>query len=69
MHLKDTRPGVYRDVLFGDGTVDFDSCFDALQNIDYAGFLTAEMWSYDCESFHSYLSLASTFLREKLAKH
>ncbi len=69
VHLKDTRPGVYRDVLFGDGTVDFDCCLDALQSIDYAGVLTAEMWSYDNEDFHSYLSLASKFLREKLAKH
>ena len=69
VHLKDTRPGVYRDILFGDGIVDFDSCLDALQNIDYAGVLTAEMWSYDSENFHSYLSLASKFLREKLANH
>lgn len=69
VHLKDTRPGVYRDILFGDGIVDFDCCLDALQNIDYSGFLTAEMWSYDSESFHSYLSLASKFLREKLARH
>ena len=69
VHLKDTRPGVYRDILFGEGTVNFDCCLDALQNIDYSGLLTAEMWGYDSESFHSYLSQASMFLREKLAKH
>lgn len=68
VHLKDTRPGVYRDVLFGDGTVDFDKCLNVLSNMGYSGFFTAEMWSYDNVKFHNYLGTASKFLRRKLAK-
>lgn len=68
VHLKDTRPGVYRDVLFGDGTVDFDHCLNALKSIGYAGFFAAEMWSYDNVKFHSYLATASRFLRKKIAE-
>ena len=69
VHLKDSKPGVYRDVLFGQGIVDFDSCLHALEDIDYSGFFVAEMWSYDNEQFHSYLPTASSYLREKLAKY
>lgn len=66
VHLKDTRPGVYRDVLFGDGTVDFDLCFAALKKVNYKGTMVAEMWSYDDPTFHSNLKKACAFLREKL---
>ena len=69
VHLKDTRPGVYRDILFGDGTVDFDACLQALKNVGYQGTMIAEMWSYDDPAFHSNLKKASAFLREKLAKY
>ncbi|QOX62869.1 L-ribulose-5-phosphate 3-epimerase [Anoxybacterium hadale] len=69
VHLKDTRPGVYRDVLFGHGTVNFDTCLDILKKIDYQGFLIAEMWSYDEAQFHSYLKEANEFLRNKLANY
>ncbi len=69
VHLKDTRPGVYRDILFGDGTVDFDICLQALKNAGYQGTMVAEMWSYDDPGFHSYLKQASGFLREKLARY
>ena len=69
VHLKDTKPGIYRDVLFGDGTVNFDACLGILKTIDYNGFLTAEMWSYDKAQFHSYLKEASQFLRNKLANY
>ena len=66
VHLKDTRPGIYRDVLFGEGTVNFHACLQALKNIGYSGFMTAEMWSYDKDAFHPYLKKANQFLREKL---
>ena len=69
VHLKDTKPGVYRDILFGDGTVNFDTCLGILKNIGYNGFFTAEMWSYDKAQFHSYLKEANQFLRNKLANY
>lgn len=69
VHLKDTVPGVYRDVLFGDGNVDFSKCFRVLHNVNYSGFMVAEMWSYDDQRFHDYLPQASSFLREKLKNY
>ena len=60
---------MYRDILFGDGTVDFDACLQALKNVGYQGTMIAEMWSYDDPAFHSNLKKASAFLREKLAKY
>jgi predicted hexulose-6-phosphate isomerase len=68
LHLKDARRGVCRDVPFGEGIVDFDLCLDALAAIDYRGFMVAEMWSYDDESFHPYLARANAFLRQKLSR-
>lgn len=63
MHLKDTRPGIFRDIPFGEGTVDFPLCFHALKQIGYQRTFVAEMWSYDQETFHPYLAKASRFLR------
>ena len=66
IHLKDTKPGIYRDIPFGEGIVDFDLCFKTLAAIGYNGFLVAEMWCYDKEEFHHYLPKASAFLLKKL---
>jgi predicted hexulose-6-phosphate isomerase len=66
VHLKDTKPGIYRDIPFGEGTVDFDLCLEALNSIGYNGFFVAEMWCYDDEEFHNYLPGAGAFLLEKL---
>jgi predicted hexulose-6-phosphate isomerase len=66
IHLKDTKPGIYRDIPFGEGTVDFDLCLRTLSGMGYNSFFVAEMWSYDNEEFHNYLSKASAFLLKKL---
>lgn len=66
IHLKDSKPDVYRDVLFGEGIVDFDYCFQVMNQIDYKGFLVAEMWSHDKEEFHPYLKEANLFIRNKM---
>ena len=68
-HLKDATPGVMRDVVFGEGIVDFDSSLAAMRDIGFRGCFIAEMWSYDKESFHPYLKTACAFLREKLSKY
>ena len=67
-HLKDATPGVMRDVVFGEGIVDFDKSLAAMKDIGFHGCFIAEMWSYDKVSFHPYLKTASAFLREKLSK-
>lgn len=69
VHVKDTVPNVVRDILFGEGNVDFDAAFKALKGINYSGALIAEMWSYDKEEFHPNLKKASDFIRAKTANY
>lgn len=45
IHVKDTRPGVFKDVPFGEGVVDFENCFATLQRSGYRGPYLIEMWS------------------------
>lgn len=51
VHVKESRPvgpgfaGAFRDVPFGDGTVDFVGCFKALHGLGYAGPFLVEMWT------------------------
>ncbi|RMW42382.1 L-ribulose-5-phosphate 3-epimerase [Lactiplantibacillus pentosus] len=51
VHLKDTHPvteeskGQFRDVPFGDGSVDFEGCLRTLRRLHYNGAFTIEMWS------------------------
>jgi len=45
VHIKDTRPGVVRNVPFSEGIVDFVSAFNALSDIDFRGPLLLEMWA------------------------
>ena len=66
IHLKDTKPGVYRDIPFGEGIVNFDLCLKTLASIGYNSFFVAETWSHDKESFHDSLPKISSFLLEKL---
>ncbi len=66
VHLKDTLPGICRDVPFGKGAVNFEEGLRALFETGYRGFFVAEMWSYDDEAFHDNLKYTSQFLRERL---
>lgn len=51
IHLKDTKPvtanskGEFRDVPFGQGTVDFEGCLRTLKRLNYTGAFTIEMWT------------------------
>ena len=45
LHIKETRPGVFRDLEFGQGTVDFLGIFQALRDLDYQGMFLLEMWA------------------------
>lgn len=44
-HLKETREGVYRNLMFGEGRVDFKGCIAELQN-QGVGIFNCEFW-YD----------------------
>nr|WP_267886416.1 TIM barrel protein [Bifidobacterium commune] len=51
VHLKDAKPvtatskGQFRDVPFGDGTVDFEGCLRTLHRLGYTSAMTIEMWA------------------------
>ncbi|KXT79889.1 L-ribulose-5-phosphate 3-epimerase [Streptococcus oralis] len=56
LHLKDTYPvtenskGQFRDVPFGQGSVDWEGMFDVLKKTNYKGPFLIEMWSENCET-------------------
>lgn len=45
IHLKDTKPGVFKCVPFGTGTVEFGSLFSTLRELDYNRPFLIEMWA------------------------
>ena len=51
IHVKETKPvgpnfpGAFRDVPFGEGSVDFVHCFKTLRDLDYSGPFLMEMWT------------------------
>lgn len=49
VHLKDTLPGKFKCVTFGEGTVNFEACFDKLKEMDYKGPFLIEMWANNDE--------------------
>jgi predicted hexulose-6-phosphate isomerase len=66
VHIKDTTYGMCRDILFGEGEVDFLAAFRSLRKMGFRGLLVAEMWCKEDMAFVPYLKTASVFIREKI---
>ncbi|TDO22150.1 L-ribulose-5-phosphate 3-epimerase [Mycoplasma testudineum] len=49
-HVKDTKPGIFRDIEFGQGTVDFVKSFKIIQETKFTGPFLIEMWSKNNEN-------------------
>lgn len=45
IHLKDTKPGVFKCVPFGEGTVDFEKLLGKLNDLNFTGPFLVEMWA------------------------
>lgn len=45
IHVKETKPGVFKNVTFGEGTVPFTEIFRKLKELNYTGMLLIEMWA------------------------
>jgi L-ribulose-5-phosphate 3-epimerase/hexulose-6-phosphate isomerase len=45
VHLKDTKPGIFKCVPFGEGTVDFPKLLTKLTDLNYTGPFLVEMWA------------------------
>ena len=67
VHLKETRPGAYRDMLFGEigGHTEYDSCLDVLC-ADGVRLFTGEFWCHGEVAYTENIRNASTFLRAKI---
>jgi len=66
MHLKDTRPGIYRDLDFGDGHVDFEKGAKAALDQGVGLFVT-ELWHDGRKDWANRLQKVSAFARAALA--
>ena len=45
IHVKETNPGVFKCVPFGEGTVRFTDIFKKLKELNYTGMFLIEMWA------------------------
>ena len=45
IHVKETNPGVFKCVPFGEGTVRFADIFKKLKDLNYTGMFLIEMWA------------------------
>jgi L-ribulose-5-phosphate 3-epimerase UlaE len=67
IHLKDTLPGIVRDIAFGEGNVDFVSFFALLSRENYSGLFVAEMWTDETKNSIEAAKRARAFIAEKIA--
>ncbi len=45
IHLKDTKPGIFKCVPFGEGTVEFAKLFKKIDELKFQGPFVVEMWA------------------------
>ncbi|MBR3366999.1 MAG: L-ribulose-5-phosphate 3-epimerase [Lachnospiraceae bacterium] len=66
VHLKETKPGVYRDMDFGtDGHTEYVPCIEAALKMGVRTF-TGEFWHQKGQDYEKTIAAASTFLRGKI---
>jgi L-ribulose-5-phosphate 3-epimerase len=68
VHVKDTRPGVFKNVPFGTGVVDFERCFETLKQTGYCGPYLIEMWSETSADPAAEVVKARDWVRERMAR-
>ena len=68
IHLKDTLPGIVRDIAFGDGNVDFVSFFRLLEKEQYSGLFVTEMWTDETEQSIEAARAARAFIADKIVQ-
>ncbi|MHB0897215.1 MAG: L-ribulose-5-phosphate 3-epimerase [Spirochaetales bacterium] len=72
VHIKETKPvspdypGAFRDIPFGEGSVDFVGCFAALKKLDYKGPFLIEMWTEKASNPLREIARARTWVLERL---
>lgn len=67
LHLKETQPGVYRDLRFGTGHTEYEPCIQAAVRMGVRLF-TGEFWHHEGEDHLAEIRRANQFLRERIEK-
>jgi len=70
IHLKDTKPGVFKCVPFGEGSVKFEKLFKKIDELKFQGPFLVEMWADNeavntIESSIKHIEVARHWLSEK----
>jgi L-ribulose-5-phosphate 3-epimerase len=74
VHIKETlpvtpqSPGHFKEVPFGEGTVDFVECLHTLQQLGYGGPYLIEMWTGKSQNAEEEIRAARRFVLEKMDK-
>ena len=68
VHVKDTRPGEFKNVAFGEGVVDFERCFRTLLHSGYRGPYLIEMWSETATDPLQEARAAKAWVTERMAR-
>ncbi len=73
IHLKDTKPGIFKCIPFGEGTVDFVKLFKKMDELEFQGPFLVEMWADNsiCNSIEESIAIikeAKDWLIEKAGK-
>lgn len=66
VHLKETNPGIYRDMNFGTGGhTEYERCIEASLKMGVCTF-TGEFWYQEGQDYMKVISDAAVFLRKKI---
>ncbi len=73
IHVKETRPGVFKEVPFGEGQVQFVEIFTKLKELGYPGMFLIEMWAdnsktYTIDEAAETIHTAREFVLDKMHK-
>ncbi|AOV96705.1 xylulose 5-phosphate 3-epimerase [Edwardsiella hoshinae] len=67
VHVKDSKPGVFKNVAFGEGVVDFERCFATLKQHGYCGPYLIEMWSETADDPAREVAQARDWVKARMA--
>ena len=67
-HLKETTPGIFRDLDFGVGHTDYSNCIHELSSQGVRLF-TGEFWYKGEKNYTEKIKNANIFLREQIEKN
>ena len=65
MHLKETRPNVYRNMRFGTGHTRYEDCLTCAAQ-QQVGMFTGEFWYQGGDDYITEISRSAQFLRQKI---